>query len=350
MAVPTLKWRALAPVTLSANTVNAAMDALYTAGTAATYADGSGRVQGTDSAWSWTGNRDTTNTLQAGATTATWAYPPTLGYAPGVGTVIPQVLMWCGSTAAPTTMQQYTYGGTDARTASMLYCGVVKNPGAYNNAVPAVNLGWNGPLPFTSGQFTGGARAFVLPVTATWNRVYMWECPEAVIVAFARTSPQIDTSWSGGGAIGDPGISGLGETDGRIYGVFTSGSNNYNATNMWTNASDAAFFETSVAGQSRFGCFLPGSGTISGYQRFGNFTPATTFVNRSTPSPEIPLIPVYASGLLTASLPAPIRLREIFLAKDGICGQTLSNGGVTLGYVAGVSALTTAFDAAVLTV
>ena len=51
MPVPVLKWRALAPVTLAANTVNAAMDALYTAGTAATYADGSARTQGTDSAW-----------------------------------------------------------------------------------------------------------------------------------------------------------------------------------------------------------------------------------------------------------------------------------------------------------
>ena len=349
MAVPTLKWRALAPVNLAANNVNAAMDALYTAGTAATYADGSARTQGTDSAWSWTGNRDTTNTLQPGATTATWAFPPTLGYAPGVGTVIPQVVMWCGSTAAPTTMQQYAYptAQVDARTASMLYCGVVKNPGAYNNAVPAVNLGWNGPLPFTSGQFTGGARAYVLPASATWNRVYMWECPEAIIVAFARTGPQIDTSWSGAGALGDPGIAGLGETDGRVYGVFTSGSNNYNQPNMWANTGDAAFYEAQIAGQSRFGCFLPGSATISGYIRFGAFAPASTFLSRGN---EVPLVPVYATGLLTASLPAPIRLREIWLSRDGICGQVLSNGGVTLGYVASANALTTAADAAVLTV
>jgi len=347
MALPDLKWRALAPVNLAANNVNAAMDALYAAGTAATYADGSARVQGTDSAWSWTGNLDTTNTLQAGATTATWAYPPTLGYAPGGGTVIPQVLMWCGSTAAPTTMQQYVYGGTDARTASMLYCGVVKNPGAYNNAVPATNLGWNGPLPFTSGQFTGGARAYVLPATATWNRVYMWECPEAIIVAFARTSPQIDTSWSGGGALGDPGIASLGETDGRIYGVFTSGSNNYNQPTMWSNTGDAAFYEAQVAGQSRFGCFIPGTATISGYTRFGSFSPASTFLSRGN---EVPLVPVYATGLLTASLPAPIRLREVWLSRDGIAGQVLSNGGVTLGYVAGAYTLTTAADAAVLTV
>jgi len=347
MPVPILKWRALAPVTLSANTVNAAMDALYAAGTAATYADGSARVQGTDSAWSWTGNRDTTNALQTGATTAVWAYPPTAGYAPLPGTVIPQVLTWCGSTAAPTTMQQYVWNQTDARTASMLYCGLIKNPGAYNNANPAVNLGWNGPNPFTAGQASGFARAIVLPATAVWNRVYMWESPEAIIVAFARTAPQVDTSWSGGGAIGAPGIDSLGETDGRIYGVFTSGSNNYNQPNMWTNTGDAAFYETGIAGQSRFGCFIPGTATISGYARFGSFSPASTFLNRSN---EVPLLPVYASGLLTASYPAPIRLREIWLSRDGITGQVLSNGGVTLGYVASAYALTTAVDAAVLTV
>jgi hypothetical protein len=53
---------------------------------------------------------------------------------------------------------------------------------------------------------------------------------------------------------------------------------------------------------------------------------------------------------LTASLPPPIRLREIWLSRDGLTGQVLSNGGVTLGYVAGANALTTAADAAVLTV
>lgn len=349
MAAPALKWRALAPVNLAANTVNAAMDALYTAGMAATYADGSPRTQGKDSAWSWTGNLDTTNVLQAGATTAVWAYPPTLGYAPGVGTVIPQVVMWCGSTAAPTTMQQYVSGAADARTASMLYCGVVKNPGAYNNAVPATNLGWNGPLPFTTGSFTGGARAFVLPATAIWGSVYLFESQEAVIAIFARAGVNPETSWSGAGALGDPGISTLGETDGRIYGVFVSGSNNYNGLNMWSNSSDTAFYETNVGGQSRFGCFLPGTGTVSGYARFGSFAPATTFLTRSVP-PEVPLVPFYALGYLTASFPAPIRLREIFISTDGRTGQTLSNGGVALGYVLGSYWRTTSYDAAVITV
>lgn len=345
MPLPALKWRALAPVALAANTVNDAMNALYAAGTAATYADGSARVQGTDSAWSWTGNLDTTNALQSGATTAVWAYPPTLGYAPAAGTVIPQVAMWCGSTAAPTTMQQYVFNQTDARTASMLYCGMVKNPGAYNNANPAVNLGWNGPLPFTSGSFTGGARAFVLPATAIWGSVYMFESPEAILVVFARGGLNPETSWNGVGALGDPGITGLGETDGRLYGVFSSGSNNYNGLNMWGNVSDAAFYETGIAGQSRFGMFIPGSASIGGYTRFGAYTPSTTFLARGG---EVPLVPLYAGSSLTSNSPA--RLREIFISTDGRTGQVLSNAGVALGYVLGAYWRTASYDAAVVTV
>jgi hypothetical protein len=338
MPTVALKWRALAPVTLAANTLPDALNALYTAGTAVTYADGSTRTPGADSAWTW--GRDTSSGLNQ----ASYALPPTTGYAPTPGTVLGQALMWCGSsTAAPTNMVPYTYTTTDAKTQNMLYCGCVKNTtGVY------IAGAWNTAAPFTTGQSTGFARAFVLPATATWSKLLMWECPEAVIVAFARTGPQIDTSWSGGGAIGDPGITGLGETDGRVYGVFTSGSNNYNSPSMWSNTSDAAFYETGVAGQSRFGVFVPGTATIIGYRRFGVFQPATTFLSRGS---EVPLVPVYAARYDTAANgPSPIRLREIWLSRDGTCGQVLSNGGVTLGYVASAYAITSTADAAVLTV
>lgn len=340
MPVTTLNWRALAPVTLAANTVNDALAALYTAGTAVTYADGSARVPGQDCAWTW--GQDTLNPLQTGATTAAYCTPPTTF--PGVtnpGTVIPQALLWCGSTAAPTATAQYAFpaGTTDARTASMIYVGQCKNPGAYSN--------WNSATPFTTGSFTGCARAAVLPVSAVWNRVYLFESQEAVIAIFARTSPNTETSWSGGGALGDPGIDALGETDGRVYGVFSSGSNNYNFNIMWNNTSDSAFFESQVAGQSRFGMFYPGTATIAGYARFGNFSaPTSGFLSRGN---EVPLLPVYTGGSLTGYRPPPVRLREIFLSRDGITGQVLSNGGTVLGYVAAATALTTATDAAVLT-
>lgn len=336
MPAATLNWRRLAPVTLSANTINAALDALWTAGTAATYADGTARTPGTNSAWTW--SRDTTNALQPGATTAAYALPPTSGTAPSPGTVLPQAIIWAGSTSAPTLTQQYVYGGTDAKTASMLYAGQCKNPGAYSN--------WNSATPFTTGQFTGFATAFVAPATATWNALYMWESQEAVIVQFARTSPQVATSWSGAGALLDPGITAAGETDGRLYGVFTSGSNNYCSSIMWSATSDTSFNESGVANNCRFGCFVPGTSTVAGYFRLGTYTPANTFLARGG---EVPLVPVYAQGVSGNTAVSPGRLREIFLSRDGLTGQTLSNGGPALGYVAGSQFITTAADAAVLT-
>jgi len=332
MPTATLNWRRLAPVTLSANTVNAAQDALYTAGTAATYADGSTRTPGTNSAWTW--SRDTTNALQPGATTAAYAFPPTSGTAPTPGTVIPQSIIWAGSTSAPTATVQYVSvsGGADPRTANMLYAGCCKNPGAYSN--------WNSATPFTTGQFTGFATAFVLPATAVWNALYMWESQEAVLVQFARTSPQVNTSWSGAGALLDAGLTAAGETDGRLYGVTTSGSNNYCSGLMWSAVGDSPFYETNAASNGRFGTFIPGTGTITAANRFGTFSPTTAFLARGG---EVALVPVYTLGT------TPGRLREIWLSRDGLTGQTLSNGGPALGYVAGANFTNTALDAAVLT-
>ena len=338
MALPTLNWRKLAPVTLAANNVNAALDALYAAGTAATYADGSPRVQGQDCAWSWTGNIDNTNALQPGATTAVYCTPPTSF--PGVtnpGTVIPQAMLWCGTTTVggPTATLRYAFPAAqiDARTAGMLYVGQCKNPGAYSN--------WNSATPFTSGEFTGCARA-AFDFTAVWNLLYMWESQEGVIVQLGRTSPQISTSWNGGGALLDPGSSSNAETDGRLYGVFSTGSNNYCASTFWSSNSDVPFYEGSTAGRERFGIFTPGTATINGYVRFGAASPGTTFVARGG---EIPLVPVWCSSTL-----APARLREIWLTRDGYTNQSFSNGGVAQGYIVGAFFASTAADIAILTV
>lgn len=333
MALPALKWRQLAPVTLAGNNVNAALDALYTAGTAVTYADGSPRVPGTDSAWTW--NRDTTNVLQVGATTAAYCVPPTLGYAPAAGTVIPQALIWAGSTNTPTATAQYTLTQVDSRTPGMLYVGQCKNPGAYFN--------WNSATPFTTGQFTGMATALVAFATATWNAVYMWESPEGIIVQFARTSPQVNTSWSGGGALLDPSGSSVAETDGRLYGVFSSGSNNYASATLWTSTTDIPFWEGGIANRERFGVFSPGTATLNAYNRFGTFAISSTFLARGG---EVPLMPLYARG----DTLVPARLREIWLTRDAFTTQTFTSGGVALGYVASAYFTGTAADAAILTV
>lgn len=322
MPVPTLNWKRLAPVTLAAANVNAALDAIYAAGTAATYADGSPRTPGAGSAWSW--SIDTTNALQTGATTAAYASPP------GTPTIAQRVI-WAGSTNAPTASPVFS---TDTRSAGMLYCSVAKNPGAYSN--------WNSATPFTSGEFLGFATGLLAFATAAWTTMTMWESEEAVIVQWSRVSPNVQTSINICGAFLDPGATSSGETDGRLYGMATTGSNNYQSTTMWSGTTDNVFYGTATANAARFGVFTPGSAVALRYQRFGSFTPANTFLSRDN---AIPLLPVYVTD---ANVTQVARLREIMLTADTTSNLTLDSSGTAIGYTLGANYRTTAVDAAVL--
>lgn len=337
MPLPTLNWRRLAPVTLAANTVNAMLDAIYTAGTAATYADGSTRTPGTDCAWTW--SRDTTNALQTGATTAAWGTPPTSF--PGVtnpGTVIPQTVIWAGSTAAPTNTLQYTSVTSDARTANIVYVGQCKNPGAYSD--------WNTATPFTTGEFTGFATAAPLPSAAVWGQMQMYESQEAVVVQFWRAAANVQTAASIAGAFVDPLSASplVSETDGRLYGLSSSGSNNYNSSTFLSATSVALFYEANVSTNSRFGVFGPGTATIAGLRRFGSFTPGTNTVSLNG---DIPLLPCYAASISTFVSP---KLREIFIVRDLLSAQRIQVSSVDDAYILGANWQTTAADALALKV
>ena len=339
MPLPALNWRRLAPVTLAANTVNDMLGAVYTAGTAVTYADGSTRTPGVNCAWTWA--QDTTNALQPGATTAVWGTPPTSFPGPGVanpGTVIPQTVIWAGSTAIPTNTLQYTSTTSDARLANIVYVGQCKNPGAYAN--------WNSATPFTTGQFTGFATAAPLPSAAVWGQMQMYESQEAVVVQFWRAAANVQTSSSIAGAFVDPNSSSLlvSETDGRLYGLSSSGSNNYNSSTFLSATSVALFYEANVSTNSRFGVFSPGTATTNGVRRFGSFTPGTTTVSLNS---DIPLLPCYAASTSTFVVP---KFREIFIVRDLLSAQRIQVGGVDYAYVLGANWQTTAADALALTV
>jgi len=325
MPLPTLNWKRLSPVAIGAANVNNMLDALYTAGTAATYADGSARVPGTGSAWTW--GRDTTNALQPGATTAAYAVPPTV-------TALNQEIIWAGSTAVPTAMPLYSAVQTDTAVANALYCSVGKNTGVYSN--------WNSATPFTSGQFLGFARAGVIVTTAAWTTMSMWECQEAVAVMWSRVAPNTTTSLNICGAFLDPGATANGESDGRLYGMATTGNNNYTSTTFWSSINDALFADNATANHNRFGMFVPGTGTVERYQKFVSMAPTTNFLSRGG---EVPLIP---SWYTNAASQYPAVLRQIVLTKDTLSGLTLQNGGVVEGYAFGANNITTDADACVL--
>lgn len=338
MPIPALNWRRLAPVTLVANTINAMLDAIYTAGTAVTYADGSTRTPGTDCAWTWA--RDTTNALQPGATTAAYATPPTTGTLAPVG-VIPQAIIWAGSTAAPTLSPMWLAGANqDTRAVNVLYVAQALNPGAYSN--------WNSATPFTSGDFTGFASAAVVPASAVWNQMQMYESQECVVVQFWRAAANVQTSSSLAGAYVDPGTAStmICESDGRMYGLATSGSNNYNSSLFLSATADSLVYETNVANNSRMGVKRGDTAAYAFLRRFGTFTPGTGTVSTSG---AIPLMPIYVESTSINFYP-PMRLREMFIVRDLLSAQRIQVGGVDDAYILGANWQTTAADALALKV
>ena len=326
MPLPALNWRRLSPVAIAATNVNAMLDAIYTAGTAATYADGSARTPGTGSAWTW--SRDTTNPLQAGATTAAYATPPT-------ATALNQRVIWAGSTAAPTALPVLNAGGvSDTSAANVVYCSVAKNTGAYSN--------WNSATPFTSGQFLGFARSSVAMATASWTTLSMWESQEAVAVQWTRVAPNVTTSINICGAFMDPGATANGESDGRIYGISTTGSNNYTSSLFWSSTAEALFYDSNLADRARFAAFVPNAATTIRYIRVADAAPTAAFLSRNG---DIPLIPWWS---MPSTNNAPALMREIVLTRDTLSGRTLQNAGVPKGYTLGANNITTDADACVL--
>lgn len=338
MPLPALNWRRLAPVTLAANTINDMLDAIYTAGTAVTYADGSTRTPGTDCAWVW--NRDTTNALQPGATTACYATPPTAGPLAPVG-VIPQAIIWAGSTNAPTLSPMWLAGANqDTRVANALYVAQALNPGAYSN--------WNSATPFTSGDFTGFASAAVVPASAVWGQMQMYESQECVAVQFWRGAANAQASSSFAGAYVDPGTASTAicESDGRMYGIATSGRNNYNSATFLSATSDSLVYETNTANNSRMGVKRGDTAAYAFLRRFGTFAPGTGTVARDG---AFPLMPIYVEST-SGNFYSPMRLREMYIVRDLLSAQRIQVGGVDAAYVLGANWQTTAADALALTV
>lgn len=321
MALPALNWRMLAPVVLPASpTMANVLDALYTMGTATTYGDGTARVPGTNSAWTW--GRDTTNTNNVGFTTACYGTPP---LNPGLGVKA----LFAGSVNAATPTM-VTSPVIDTWSTNVLLMGLCKNAGNYNNAVPAANLGWRDANPFTTGQFTGFVRCS-LNVTTQYTLppvVYMWESQEAVVVMLAGSG---GNSVAGVGALLDPMATGAlnAESDGRLYCLMTSGG-------VSIVASD--FLSTATGSPTQGG----GAGNAQHFYvcSLGNVTGVRNGLQASFYYPTTNM--VYADGTrplqvitYTCNSAYSGQLRQGYWSADGIAGQEYRYGATTVGYSVG---------------
>jgi hypothetical protein len=290
------------------------LDAIYTMGTATTYADGTARTPGSGSAWTWL--RDQT-TFATGATTACYASPPTT-------TAINQRIILAGTTNAAGAVWKQLY---DTRVVGQLYGGTAKNTGAYTS--------WNNATtPFTSGDFTGfaGSLSGALTNTTTYI-VYMIECQETVVV-WAQSLNTINScgAFIMGAYIDPLSADALNaESDGRLYGVVVSG----NQTRLpagWLNVSAGSnatlFVNDATSNYYHSVVFTPGAGTVLAANRFFNALPTTDFTSRNGDLPQVPLQIVTGNQYLG-------QLRQMFITRDSASMVAWESGGVVRGYLLG---------------
>lgn len=323
MALSALNWRLLPPYTLKVGyTIFDYIDAVYQMGTSTEYADGSPRVPGTGSAWTWT--RD--QSLVPGSTTAAIGIPPINSL--GMSYIV----------AGDTTNRATTVMNADTPFAvNTPILGMNKNSGVYNS--------WIVAAPMTSGQFYGFVK---MPALATFSGaafpqlLHMFECEEGFMLAWNRTDSAAQSSCGGGAFIDPLSAAALNaETDGRLYSYVTSGA---------TAFTNVAFLDATTTGNWMIGSsgngiqhfFTANVGAVATSRvtsKMGAYSGITnSFV---APNGEIPQIPL--SAYFTASGQYAGQLRGMNVTKNYLTGAEVAvgNAGVRTvkGYALGYSAI-----------
>lgn len=211
MSLATLNWKRVAGVIPASNSIKDVLDALYSAGTATTYWDGSARTQGSGSAWTFSRYQN------AGTTEAVYASPVT-------GSLNHRAIFGGASGAKTPTM-----ASPDTYTASVVLAGLAKNAGAYN--------AWDNAAPFTSGQFYGYWKCLNL-ASFTIAKVHIVESQEAIVVVFEATTGACQSVLVGAYLDPETSTGTAAESDGRRYGL---------AVPFSSTATTATFLETNAS-------------------------------------------------------------------------------------------------------
>lgn len=309
MSLTTQQWRYVGASSYGTASVAAALDALYTLGTAVTYADGSGRTPGAGSAWTWSRFQ-----IAGPVTEAVYAAPPT--------DTLNQRIVLAGSTTAKTPAML----SPDTWSTNMILSGINKNSGAFAS--------WDhATAPFTSGQFSGYSRAWT--TAAGTGSVYLYECQESVLIVFGNAYAVLL------GAFLDPESADAldAESDGKLYGMSTSGTTAAWVNTWWAMSSTSGFLRQAVAnGNCHAGCFVPAASTWTTIEsvmaantamsgtglktRGGRWARVALGMRKSTAAPNDEFVG---------------RLREVFMFADQQFPVKQSNGGATIGYCVSAS-------------
>lgn len=316
MALPDLNWRFVGTRAFVGSDLVAGLDASYDLGIAVTYADGSARVPGTGSAWTWAREQS------AGTTVAAYGNPPTNALA------FRYIIAGTVALPAPTMLTPDTPAG------NLLFYGMQRNAGAFTT--------WTSATPFTNAGFSGYWRGTRLFNSApSFDSVSMWESQEGCVIQYGASSNG-NTMTIGFGALIDPLSTNAAnaESDGRLYMMFGAGSNAVTLT-AWASAANNTNGSTwgagaSSASNSHSGVFAPGTAVMYGgagaqTYRFGTFLQSSPFNSTNGATPLLPVVITTAAGLYLG------QSRQWYITEDQPSRVAVKLGASTSGWICGAA-------------
>ena len=331
MSLQPLEWRKLPTRTLSnvgtsaTQSVSSLLNNIYDMMTGSVYFDGSTRVMGSGSAW-----QAPTKVTVSSKTEALYMFP-------AYQTQISQSVIIAGreSTSTTTSLPQ-TASNEPALTANYVYIANVKNAsGSF--------IQYNSTFPFGSGSYSSGYVA-ISPAASSvgfGDKITIYESKEALSIFFYETST--NGNYGGiAGAIVDPEQSSPtssldAETDGRIYGVTSTGPANALSATFLSATSTQGFSHstTSTVGQPRFIIFNPSQkstryGSIEKNNASQGFLPSayyTTMSNKTVTHPVKCAVTEFSTNYIG-------RFRDISFTKKSFNNSIIRNSSTatTLGF------------------
>lgn len=237
--VPALTFIRCADVSPAGTTIQAFLDAIYTALSAAN--DYRGTAKPASHAWTFTQRQ------VASVTNAITCEPPA-----ALGLISPVIIIGGRALAGtPTTPTMIT---PDSSGNNICHIGINKNGGAYNS--------WDAALPMTSGQFSGYYRGVPLTLNAIATIIRCYVSQETIFIQCIGSAAV--QSWMYAGGILQPYTNDTtlaSETDGRLYGMSVSGST-ANVSATWL-ATTTSMFSHNITGSSLHSAvFQPNTATV----------------------------------------------------------------------------------------
>jgi len=315
MSLPSVAWRYVGVQSFGTPSLAGVLDALHTLATASSYADGASRSQGNGSAGTWS------RVQASGVTECVYVSPPV--------NPISQRIMIAGASYTPSPSP--TMAAPDAFSSSELMVNVVKNAGSFG--------AWNSATPFgSSSQAFGWWKCWGSGNGS--GTVRLWESKEAIAVLISDSAGTAATGFIAG-AIIDPESPDTfvdAESDGRLYGIITSGTPMIPAdmyTNFNTFGGSGFLLHRGGNSQAHAGVFVPGaSGIIQTSQMLG-FTTNPSVTTLATRSGRFARLAI----AMRSNSPDNIlgRLRDVYAFADGMVPQRLMDGATPIGYLFGTS-------------